>query len=332
MLENYLEGQGKKIPGKNFYRLNLTDAIQLMDKYAEAADALYQSVLEKGAADLQDLASEYYHRGNQNYINKALGAPECYENAIGWYIKAHDLGHPDAKNDIADCYTNLGTYYQYYGINNDESDTEENLLIAIKYYHLAKEFGSKEVLEALIAETYYDLGFMFHISDEDEDKNYKKAVNYYKKAEGNSRAIMNIGSCFLEGGHGIIKDIKKAITCFQSIPMYKKSFYELGRAFTELNDIQNARENYEKWILENEDFSGIETYYVIKFFMINKYELPLSIKSSDERRREVEKALNYKLSLTGIYNYDHPESFNRRHYKEYFDVLDFYENDCLKLR
>lgn len=170
-------------------------------------------------------AEEYYQMGGKAYNSGQ------YEEAVGWYQKAADLGHKDAMCDLGYCYefekgvtkdlasaakwymksANLGNAvaqcnlaYCYYAGNG----VTKNLVEAVKWYKKAAEQGH--------IRAQYNLALCYQNGD-GVAKDPLEAVKWYKKAveQGDSDAQLNLGYCY-EMGNGVKKDIHKAVELFRS--------------------------------------------------------------------------------------------------------------------
>jgi tetratricopeptide (TPR) repeat protein len=325
-IEEHLNSQEKKVPGKSFYRLSVNDAIELVDVFVEKTDTYEIDSEEIDSEEIDELVDTYYHQGNLIYIDQSIEPEERYKLAIVEYKKAYELGHAEAKNDIADCYNNLGSHFQYM-----DNETEANYLKAIKYYEFASEYGSDEA-KSSISDTYYSLGFLFHISNSEKKLNYKKAIENYERSilfDKDSRSILGIGEIYMEGGHGVKKDLRKAISYFKRIPENRNSFLKLGQAYNELADFSNAFDNYYRWLtdLDIDGFSMWDIYDVIEFFKDNKLDLPTSITKDVGLRLRIEEELYSSIStiLNHVFNgrrinHDDPFVISKFSVLNYFKV------------
>ena len=328
-LEENLEGGNKKVPGKNFYKLDAESAMVLIDKYVDNSK---MEVLQGQVDENEELAEKYYREGISIYINDSLNEEERNLRAIEKYTKALHLGHPEAKAQIKDLYEELGGYCQYL-----DTSSEENLLSAVKYYKLAMEFGS-DVANDQVSEAYHDLGFMFYIPDDDSEKDFKKAILYFEQSvlcNNSSRSILDLGKIYMEGGHGVQKNLKTAIEYFKRIPGNRKPYYYLGKAYNELGDIRKSLEYYEMWFSELGNFSKWELFTkweifsVIDFYKNNNLNIPRSVTGNGELRMRIEEEL-YSMIISILENFydgrpiNHADPFTQNQ----FAVLNFFKIAC----
>ena len=170
-------------------------------------------------------AEEYYQMGEKAYNS------EQYEEAVGWYQKAADLGHKDAMCSLGYCY-------------DAGNGVTKNLVEAVKWYKKAAEQGhiraqfnlalcykngegvAKDPLEAV--KWYKKAAEQGHIraqfnlalcysNGEGVAKDPLEAVKWYRKAagQGDAKAQCNLGYCY-EKGNGVKKDIRKAVELYRS--------------------------------------------------------------------------------------------------------------------
>ena len=149
------------------------------------------------------------------YRNGTNGVSHSYEEAIKWYTKAADAGHPRALCGLASMYEN--------GLGVDKSTTE-----AMNLYLRSGEKG--------YAHAYSCIGFMY------EDgvgvaKSKEKAFSYYLKAArmGGVSGQCNAGRCYAHGigckqsGQESIKWLLKAAEQNSTEAYYRLGlYYELG--------------------------------------------------------------------------------------------------------
>lgn len=171
---------------------------------------LFKQLVEKGHAPSQFYLAEMYWMGD--------GVRRNDRKAFELYKKSADQGYTDAESWLSSLY-----YFGSFGAPKD-------INLAYKYSKAAAEKGNlraQSILEScrkelpsidsndhgnitMSADEAFDMGYKY-----DEEKDYQKAIKYYKIAveKGSIAAANNLGTIYLVG-YGVEKDYAAAFRLF----------------------------------------------------------------------------------------------------------------------
>lgn len=211
----------------NYYQMGeMNKAFEYMIQAAcEGAD-------EEGVAQAQYALGVMYSNGH--------GVEQDYESAVSWYEKAVLQGHVEAMNNLANCY-------------NNGQGVEENLPEAFKWWLKAAQ-RRYEPCYSLVAGIYYE--GMYGVK-----KNYKEAAFWYEKAAetGDQEGVYNL-SCMYYAGQGVRRNYDKS---FELLMQSDESQYYTQQALGEHyyyghgveKDIPRAITHFKNYLnlVENED-------------------------------------------------------------------------------
>lgn len=157
----------------------------------------------------------------------------------------------------------------------------KDLTKAIEVYEIA---GKAEY-----SESYYAIAWIYY----DTFKDYKKTIEYLQKGAElyNSNSITLLGNLYLNG-EGVKKDIVKAIEYYEMVPSNKFASYNLGYAYSLMNDYKNAKRYYE--ISAKKDNKG--AIFQLGFI----YEKGLGVKKDINKAIRLYKKANTKEALAQI--------------------------------
>ena len=129
-------------------------------------------------------AEEYFEKAN------SLMRDEKYPEALKWFRKAAELGHPKAQYNLGVCYAN--------GIG-----VQKDMKEAVRWFRKAAEQG--------IAEAQFSVGCYF-LYEDGVVKNPEEAVRWFRKAseQGDVAAQYYLGACYTDG-IGVQKDMAEAV-------------------------------------------------------------------------------------------------------------------------
>ena len=136
-----------------------------------------------------EIANDLYRMGWM--LCHGEGTKHNYKEAISWYKKAAELGHPEAMNA-------LGLMYEYsWGVLHNDVE-------AVRYYQKAADGNHADAL--------FNLGRMFENGQGLLDRDYTKAVECYHKASmmGNAEAQNQLGWLY-HIGLGVQQDYKESV-------------------------------------------------------------------------------------------------------------------------
>lgn len=188
----------------------------------QASDATTLSYYEKAAS--YNYAPAQYILG-MYYIDTPSARKEDLNNGIKYLTLA-------ANNDYALAHYALGKLYS----NDDRINLPKNQKLAKKHYVMAANQGLNIAIN--------DLGSMFL-----DDKDYKKAVEYFKLAasENNPQALSNLGTCYFNG-LGVTKNEETALKYYKLAASYKNgnALFNLGLYFCCCNDTKSAIQYFEE--------------------------------------------------------------------------------------
>ena len=149
----------------------------------------------------QPTPEEMFQRG------KAAYGAEQYTEAIEWYSKAAEQGHPEAQ-------CNLGVHYiKGEGISKNWTE-------AVTWFRKAAEQGNSRA--------QFNLGLCYS-RGEGVAQNWAEAVRWYREAaeHGNDKAQNRLGNCYFNG-EGVAQNWKEAVR------WYRKAA-ERGNAYAQFN-------------------------------------------------------------------------------------------------
>ncbi|GAB5354418.1 hypothetical protein AAMO2058_000117300 [Amorphochlora amoebiformis] len=136
-----------------------------------------------------------YAVGMKFFQGKEEGIKQDYQQALVWWTKAANQGHPGAL-------TNIGVmHFRGLGVPKDEKT-------AAGYYQKAAKQNDAGAL--------CNLGFMYKNGLGDLGKDEKKAVEMFSKAadKGHAGAQCNLGVMYFNGLGGLEKNEKKALELY----------------------------------------------------------------------------------------------------------------------
>lgn len=184
------------------------NAQQFLDKLSEA-EVLKTCRAKQGATEQKTApAPEDIAQANEWYrLAEIYWEQKSYEQAVGLYRKAAELGHAKAQNSLGIC------YFNGQGVAADYRE-------ATRWYRKAAEQG--------YAYAQSNLGGCYYNGD-GVPQDYDEAVKWYRKAaeQGNAAAEYNLGNAY-DDGKGVPQDFGEAVK------WYRKAA-EKGDAFAQNN-------------------------------------------------------------------------------------------------
>ena len=129
-----------------------------------------------------------YQKGEVFYKTKS------YEEAVKWYRKAADLGHPEAIRSLGSCYA----------MGKGVSQCHEE---AVAWYYRAADLGD--------AKAMYNIGICC-ANGWGVALSHEEAVTWYRRAadKGNATAMWNLGLCYANG-RGVALSHEEAVTWYR---------------------------------------------------------------------------------------------------------------------
>lgn len=258
-----------------------SEAIQLLQRAAESGHVGAQSKLgtlyQDGNCVPQDYnvaekwlkrAAEQGELNAQNRLGGLYHKTKNYIEAVKWYKKAAEQGHPLAQYNLSNCYFygygvqknfyqsaewlkksaeqgepsaqyNLGIHYlEGYGVSANVDE-------AVKWIMRAEQNGEdiRNIQILCCIAGYWSKGKGGRIDYEEAAKWLKKILDC-----GDYLGAYNLGVLYLEGGHGLEKDIVKAIEFFKVASEHNvaEAHYNLGTCYLKGLGVQksNARAVY----------------------------------------------------------------------------------------
>ena len=175
-----------------FHALRLSaysDQGELLDKLA-ATQKLRCCIgqAQEGVQETTESPEDIFQKG------KACDEAKSYEEAVNWYRKAADLGHPEAMRV-------LGYYYEK-GQGIEQSYEE-----AATWYRRAANLGDAGAMRNLGLCYAYSRGVY---------QSYEEAVTWYRRAadKGHAIAMCNLGYCY-DNGLGVSKSYEEAVKWYR---------------------------------------------------------------------------------------------------------------------
>lgn len=142
---------------------------------------------QEGAQEPKESPEELYQKGKDCYFGNSVA--KSFEEAVKWYRRAANLGHPRAMNNLGYCY--------FYGHGVSQSYEE-----AATWYRRAADKGEAEAMCSL--GYCYANGLGIPSSHEEAVKWYRQAVD-----KGSVRGMYYLANCYVYG-RGVAKDKKQA--------------------------------------------------------------------------------------------------------------------------
>ena len=170
----------------NVYDLMMEMLFNLRE--AHNSNILTPSESEKESTLFSPISAEEMY-GLGCLYKEGKNVTQNYKQAVEWYCKAAEQGHPQAQCDLGLCYE-FGE-----GVDEDLQRAAELYLMAAKQrYDVAQ----------------CNLGYMYE-SGRGVEQSWEQAVMWYSKAaeQGHPRAQCNLGCCY-EFGKGVDEDLQRA--------------------------------------------------------------------------------------------------------------------------
>lgn len=207
-----------------FHALRLSaysDQSELLDKLV-ATKKLHCCLGEVKGTSPEETPEDIYQKGEACY------AAESFEEAVKWYRKAAELGHPEAMRRLGVCYA-LGQ-----GVSQQHEE-------AVTWYRRAVDLGD--------AKAMYNLGLCY-ANGMGVALSHEEAVIWYRRAadKGNAIAMWNLGLCY-ENGWGVTKSWEEAATWYRQAAEEgnASAMFKLGYCYAKGNGVSQSDEEAVKW-------------------------------------------------------------------------------------
>lgn len=176
----------------------------------------------------EESPEDVYQKGEACY------EADSYAEAVKWYRKAAELGHPEAMRRLGVCYA------KGHGVSQLHEE-------AVTWYRRAVDLGD--------AKAMYNLGICY-ANGMGVDLSHEEAVKWYRRAadKGYATAMWNIGICYANGW-GVALSHEEAVTWYRRAADKGdvKAFYNLGACYFCGHGVSRSYEEAVKWYRQAAD-------------------------------------------------------------------------------